>query len=159
VTDRHDFGEELRRLREQRGIALETIAQDTKIGKSLLAGLERGDCSRWPGGIYSRAYVRDYARAIGLDPGETLARFVACFEAPPGAAEAVSVPAPAAAPRNTSLRLTLAGSNAEESGVLMRARHVAADALIALAEWLRRSDARTPPRQPSPADRTATQSA
>lgn len=69
----------LRRHREQRGITLEDISKLTKISATLLAALERGDCSRWPAGIYSRAYVRDYAQAIGLDRDETAAQFAECF--------------------------------------------------------------------------------
>lgn len=69
------FGDKLRRHRERQGLSLEAIAGTTKIGRSLLAALERGDCSRWPGGIYARAYLRAYAAAVGLDPEETVAQF------------------------------------------------------------------------------------
>lgn len=76
------FGEYLRRLREQRKISLETIARATNVRAGLFAALERGDCSRWPGGIYNRGYVRGYAVAIGLDPEETVQRFCECFPDP-----------------------------------------------------------------------------
>lgn len=79
VTSRRAFGEALRTEREQRGITLDTIAKRTKLAASLLAALERGDCSRWPTGIYSRAYIREYAGAIGLDREEVAARFGICF--------------------------------------------------------------------------------
>jgi transcriptional regulator with XRE-family HTH domain len=68
VSSQRAFGDRLRLAREEKGLSLEAIAQSTKIGASLLASLERGDCSRWPGGVYSRAYVRSYAQAVGLDP-------------------------------------------------------------------------------------------
>ena len=73
------FGETLRRYRERSGVTIESIARQTKISASLLTALERGDCSRWPTGIYSRAYIRDYAQAIGLDPDDLAAQFSACF--------------------------------------------------------------------------------
>ncbi len=79
MTAQQKFGEALRRQREQRGISLRDVAQQTKISPSLLAGMERGDCSRWPGGIYSRAWVREYASAIGLDAEQIAARFTRCF--------------------------------------------------------------------------------
>jgi len=79
VTPQQKFGEALRRRREQRGISLKDLAHRTKISASLLAGIERGDCSRWPGGIYSRAWVREYASAIGLDAEQIAARFTNCF--------------------------------------------------------------------------------
>ena len=88
------FGEKLRLAREGSGLSLEAIAQGTKIGVSLLASLERGDCSRWPGGVYSRGYVRSYAQAVGLDPKaiseEFCERFptVAWPDGPPGLAHA-----------------------------------------------------------------------
>jgi transcriptional regulator with XRE-family HTH domain len=79
VSERRAFGDRARRQRERRGVTLESIAQTTKVPASLFAGLERGDCSRWPGGVYSRAYVRAYAKAIGLDPNETVEDFTAAF--------------------------------------------------------------------------------
>ena len=62
------FGAELRQRREQQQIALTTIAEQTKIKLALLEALERDDVSRWPSGIFRRAFVRAYAHAIGLDP-------------------------------------------------------------------------------------------
>ena len=79
MTPQQKFGDSLRRRREQRGISLKELAHQTKISASLLAGMERGDCSRWPGGIYSRAWVREYASAIGLDAEQIAARFSNCF--------------------------------------------------------------------------------
>ena len=73
------FGEALRRHREESGVSIERIALDTKISASLLKALERGDCSRWPTGIYSRSYVRDYAVAVGLDPDDLASQFSECF--------------------------------------------------------------------------------
>lgn len=74
-----DFGENLRRQRDRRGIAIQAIADATKINRHMLAALEEGDCSRWPGGIYSRAYIRSYAIAVGLDPEEVVADFCEVF--------------------------------------------------------------------------------
>lgn len=79
MTAQQKFGESLRRRREQRGLSLRDLAERTKISASLLAGIERGDCSRWPGGIYSRAWIREYASAIGLDAEQIAARFTKCF--------------------------------------------------------------------------------
>ena len=79
VSERRAFGERARRQRERRGVTLETIAHSTKVPASLFAGLERGDCSRWPAGLYSRAYVRAYAELIGLDPTEAVEDFTAAF--------------------------------------------------------------------------------
>jgi hypothetical protein len=65
----------MRRERERRGISLETIATVTKVGTDLWEGLERNDFSRWPSGIFARAFMRDYARAVGLDADEVVDEF------------------------------------------------------------------------------------
>ena len=65
VSDRRGLGERLKRQRERRGITLQQISQSSKVPASLFAGLEAGDCSRWPAGLYARAYIRAYADAIG----------------------------------------------------------------------------------------------
>ena len=79
MSDRDTFGPRLRAERERRGISLETIALVTKVGVDLWEGLERNDFSRWPTGIFARAFVRDYARAIGLDADEVIDEFCRHF--------------------------------------------------------------------------------
>jgi transcriptional regulator with XRE-family HTH domain len=76
---RQAFGPNLRRIRIQKGISIEKIAAGTKISADLLNGLERNDFSRWPVGIYARAYVRQYAYAIGVDPDSTVDEFCRWF--------------------------------------------------------------------------------
>jgi transcriptional regulator with XRE-family HTH domain len=73
------FGRRLRSSRERLGISLEAIAASTKISRSLLADLERDDVSKWPGGIYRRAFVREYAAAIGLPAEAVVAEFNQLF--------------------------------------------------------------------------------
>lgn len=58
----------LRAHRESRGLTLRDVSNLTKVSIPLLEGLERDDISRWPGGIFRRAFVRGYAEAVGLDP-------------------------------------------------------------------------------------------
>jgi transcriptional regulator with XRE-family HTH domain len=79
MSDQQTFGPRLRRERERRGISLETLAAATKVGTDLWEGLERGDFARWPAGIFARAFVRDYARVVGLDPQETVDEFCRLF--------------------------------------------------------------------------------
>ena len=73
------FGSNLRRIRLQRGISLAQIARSTRIAEDLLDGLERNDFSRWPSGIFARAYVRQYASAIGADADLTVDEFCRHF--------------------------------------------------------------------------------
>jgi hypothetical protein len=79
MSDKDTFGPRLRRERERRGISLETIVAVTKVGHDLWDGLERNDLSRWPSGIFARAFVRDYARAVGLDADEVVDEFCRLF--------------------------------------------------------------------------------
>jgi len=79
MSDRDTFGPRLRAERERRGISIDTIASVTKVGGDLWDGLERNDFSRWPSGIFARAFVRDYARAIGLDADEVVDEFCRLF--------------------------------------------------------------------------------
>jgi len=58
-------GLRFRAQRERRGLTLEDVAASTKISTSLLRALERDDLTRWPKGIYGRAFLRAYADAIG----------------------------------------------------------------------------------------------
>lgn len=79
VSEAKEFGASLRAERERRGISLDVIAQKTKVSASVLAGLEKGDLSRWPSGIFRRAFLRAYASAVGLDVDGTLAEFLRVF--------------------------------------------------------------------------------
>ena len=76
---RDAFGPNLRRIRMQRRIPLEEISRTTKVPAELLAGLEANDFSSWPTGLFARAYVRQYASAIGVDADETVNEFCRWF--------------------------------------------------------------------------------
>jgi cytoskeleton protein RodZ len=71
-----EFGAQLKQARESRGISLRQIATSTKISTVALEALERGDLSKLPGGIFSRAFVRAYAVEVGLDPDEIVSQFL-----------------------------------------------------------------------------------
>jgi len=77
------LGARLRQRREERGIALVTIAQQTKIKQALLDGLEQDDLSHWPSSLYRRAFVKAYAGAIGLDPEKVVHEFLQAHPDPP----------------------------------------------------------------------------
>lgn len=79
MSDRDTFGPRLRSERERRGISIETIVSVTKVGADLWLGLEHNDFSKWPSGIFARAFVRDYAKAVGLDADEVVDEFCRLF--------------------------------------------------------------------------------
>lgn len=76
---REAFGPNLRRLRLQRGITLDEIARATNVPPDMWEAFERNALSRWPYGIFARAYVREYARLVGTDPEAAVDEFCRWF--------------------------------------------------------------------------------
>jgi len=70
------FGEDLRKERLTRGVALEDISAVTKISQRHLIALEQERFRLLPGGILSKGIVRGYASALGLDPQDWTERFL-----------------------------------------------------------------------------------
>ncbi len=70
------FGEDLRKERLTRGVALENIAAVTKISQRHLIALEQERFRLLPGGILSKGIVRGYASALGLDTQDWTERFL-----------------------------------------------------------------------------------
>src|SRR5262245_311467 len=56
----------LRETRRRRGLTLEQLAHETKIGPDRLAAFERDELPP-DGSFYGRARLRAYAQALGLD--------------------------------------------------------------------------------------------
>ena len=69
------FGENLQREREMRGVTLQEIAAATKIGVRFLQALEAEDFGKVPGGIFTRSFIRTYAKYLGLDEERVLAEY------------------------------------------------------------------------------------
>jgi transcriptional regulator with XRE-family HTH domain len=93
------FGPRLRQERERRQISLKSIAANTKISQSLLEALERDDVSRWPSGIFRRAFLRSYATAIGVDADATWKEFAERFPEETGGEPGTPAQPPAPAQR------------------------------------------------------------
>lgn len=75
------FGEDLRRERLSRGLALENINAITKISLTHLAALEQDRFRLLPGGILNKGIVRGYAAALGLDQRAWTDRFMDAYTA------------------------------------------------------------------------------
>lgn len=120
---REAFGPTLKTQRERHGITLSAVAESTKIGIGLLSALERNDLSRWPPGLFRRAFFREYVIAIGLSPEPLLSEFARLFPDEPG-------PSPAAEP--TDFRLTLAESGSR-GGALRRVAVVLGELAVLFA--------------------------
>jgi cytoskeleton protein RodZ len=70
-----EFGDELKRARELRGISLKEIADSTKISKRFLEALERNDLGALPAAVFTRGFVREYSRYLGLNTEEMVTRY------------------------------------------------------------------------------------
>ncbi|HMJ82896.1 MAG TPA: helix-turn-helix transcriptional regulator, partial [Vicinamibacterales bacterium] len=76
---REAFGPNLRRARVQAGVSLQTIVDATNVSQTLWDGLESNDLSKWPNGVFARAFVKEYAKLVGLDTDATVDEFCRCF--------------------------------------------------------------------------------
>ncbi|HYL38868.1 MAG TPA: helix-turn-helix transcriptional regulator [Bryobacteraceae bacterium] len=68
-------------IRNTKGISLEEIARHTKLKVSTLQAIEEGKFEALPGGIYNISYIRQYARAIGIDEGSLVELYRTKFSA------------------------------------------------------------------------------
>lgn len=66
------FGQLLKREREMRGVSLSEIAAKTRIGVRFLDAIEKDQWDKLPAGVFPRAFVREYARELGLDEKKVL---------------------------------------------------------------------------------------
>jgi hypothetical protein len=128
-------GPYLRRERERRGLTLRSISESTKVSVTLLEGLEADDISRWPGGIFRRAFVRSYAKCVGLDPNDVVRRFEQQHQ-PPEPMPVAEMPAVVAAqpltrPRSPTAPMPLVWSAAGPAR-RARLRGTAADLAVAV---------------------------
>ena len=70
------LGEELRRQREIRNISLKEIADATKISKRYLEAIEKDDYQTLPAPVFTRGFVREYARYLGLNAEDMVDRYM-----------------------------------------------------------------------------------
>lgn len=66
------IGEQLRTAREERGIPLREISDQTRIQVRYLEAIETNDYKRLPGGIFNRSFVKAYAKYVGYDEKEAV---------------------------------------------------------------------------------------
>ena len=69
------IGQELQQARLDKGLSLDDIQQSTKIQKRYLAAIESGQFDQLPGAFYERAFVRQYATAVGIDAVDFMQKY------------------------------------------------------------------------------------
>ena len=89
------IGEILRRERLKRNLELGQIAQELKIASRFLEAIEAGQLEKLPGGVFTKSFIIQYARLLGLDE-ETIAGEVhRTLEPPPKVPASLEAPKPA----------------------------------------------------------------
>lgn len=71
-----DPGAALRAAREARGLSLEEVARTTKITVAALRALEHNEIEKLPAPVFTRGFLKAYAREVGLDPDATADRYL-----------------------------------------------------------------------------------
>ncbi|MDZ5473407.1 DUF4115 domain-containing protein [Bacillus sp. 31A1R] len=65
-----ELGNRLKEARQAKGMSLDDLQAVTKIQKRYLTGIEEGNYKVMPGSFYVRAFIKQYAEAVNLDPEE-----------------------------------------------------------------------------------------
>ncbi len=66
------LGEKLRQAREERGITITEVSEQTRISPLYLESIENDDFSPLPGGIFNKGFVKSFAKYVGVDENEAL---------------------------------------------------------------------------------------
>ncbi|KAF0249799.1 MAG: hypothetical protein FD167_801 [bacterium] len=69
------LGQDFKRRREERKLSLRDVAEATRVGVRFLSAIEADDFTALPGGIYTRSFVRAYAKFLDMDEEDVLARY------------------------------------------------------------------------------------
>ena len=70
-----ELGTRLKEARLAKGYSLDDLQDITKIQKRYLIGIEEGNYSIMPGSFYVRAFIKQYAEAVGLDADQILTEY------------------------------------------------------------------------------------
>ncbi|MEO5860060.1 MAG: helix-turn-helix domain-containing protein [Pyrinomonadaceae bacterium] len=69
------LGENLRAAREQRGVSISEVAEQTRIAPMYIECIENDNYKPLPGGIFNKGFVKSYARFIGYDEQQALQEY------------------------------------------------------------------------------------
>src|SRR5688572_16570198 len=69
------LGENLRAAREERGVSISEVAEQTRIAPMYIECIENDNYKPLPGGIFNKGFVKSYARFIGYDEQQALQEY------------------------------------------------------------------------------------
>jgi len=72
-----ELGNRLKEARLEKDMSLDDLQAVTKIQKRYLEGIEEGNYSMMPGPFYVRAFIKQYAEAVDLEPEELFEQYQA----------------------------------------------------------------------------------
>ena len=67
-----DIGDKLKEAREAKGLTLEAVEEETKIRRKYIRALEEEQFHVLPGSIYAKAFLKNYAKFLGLNVYEIM---------------------------------------------------------------------------------------
>jgi cytoskeleton protein RodZ len=76
-------GDTLRRERIKRNLQLDQISKELKISPRFLEAIEDERFEKLPGGVFAKAFVRQYGRLLGLNEDELASQLDQMLEPPP----------------------------------------------------------------------------
>lgn len=71
----NEIGSRLKEARLAKRMSLDELQEVTKIQKRYLEAIEEGNFEMMPGAFYVRAFIKQYAEAVSLNPDELLANY------------------------------------------------------------------------------------
>jgi len=75
TDQRNEFFEELKHIRESKGLQLEDVAHRYRIRLSFLESIEGGGFENLPEPVYTKTFIKTYAGILGIDAGPIVARY------------------------------------------------------------------------------------
>ncbi|PFJ18500.1 helix-turn-helix domain-containing protein [Bacillus cereus] len=70
-----ELGQKLKEAREAKGLSIDQLHEITKIQKRHLVAIEEGNYDVLPGAFYVRAFIKQYADAVGVNGEELLVEY------------------------------------------------------------------------------------
>ena len=70
-------GQQLRALREARGMSVEEVSRATRVPVASVERIESDRFDELPGEVFVRGFLRSYASAVNTSPDDVLARYTA----------------------------------------------------------------------------------
>jgi len=77
-----DIGTRLRQARESRGLTLQQVEETLRIRRQFLAALEEERYDELPGEVYTRGFLLNYARFLGLPAEDMIEEYSGTHEVP-----------------------------------------------------------------------------